>query len=94
MNWLSRERKNTSCHIMSQKDQKFNRILNLDIPKFHFQNKLEKKTSHVWAFVRQTGPWKPKPPKNLQEFLQILNPMNDAEILAPEFIDDANEMVV
>ena len=35
---------------------------------------------------RKTGPWEPDPPKNVQVFLQILNPMTDAEILAPELV--------
>ena len=34
------------------------------------------------------------PPKNVQVFLQILNPVNNAEILAPELVGDQSEMVV
>ena len=46
------------------------------------------------AFLRQTGLWEPNPPKNVQVFLQILNPVNDAEILAPELVGGQSEMVV
>ena len=45
MNWLSKERKDSSFHNMSQKDQKLKRKLTFDIPKFKFQNGLECKTS-------------------------------------------------
>ena len=94
MNWLSKERKDTSVHIMSQKDQKFNSKFTFDIPKFKFQNGLKQKTSNFWAFLRQTGLWEPNPLTNLQIFLQILNPVNDAEILAPELVGGKSEMVV
>ena len=50
MNLLSKERKDTYFHIMSQKDQKFRRKLTFDIPKFKFQNGLKQKTSNGWAF--------------------------------------------
>ena len=79
---------------MSRKDQKLKRKFTFDIPKFKFQNGLEQKTSNFWAFLRQTGPWVPNPPKNVQVFLQILNPVNDAEILAPELVGGQSEMVV
>ena len=46
------------------------------------------------AFLRQTGLWEPNPPKNLQVFVQILNPVSDAEILAPELVGGQSEMVV
>ena len=46
------------------------------------------------AFLRQTGLWKPNPPKNVQVFVQILNPVSDAEILAPELVGGRSEMVV
>ena len=40
-NWkeFSKERKDTSCHIISQKDQKLWRKFTFDISKFKFQNK-------------------------------------------------------
>ena len=79
MNWLFKERKDTSFHIMFQKKKKFKRKLTFDIPKFKFQNGLEQKTSNCWAFLSQTFPWVPNPPKNVQVFLQILNPVNYAE---------------
>ena len=60
--------------------------MTFDIPKFKFQNGLEQKNSNMWAFWRQTGLWEPNPPKNVQVFLQILNPLNDAEILASELV--------
>ena len=53
-NWLSKEMKDTSCHIISQKDQQFKRKLTFDIPKFKFQNGLKLKTPNFWAFLRQT----------------------------------------
>ena len=79
---------------MSKKDQKPKRKLTFDIPKFKFQNKLEQKTSNFWAFLRQTGLWEPNPPTNLQVFLQILNLVKIAEILAPELVGGQIEMVV
>ena len=33
------------------------------------------------------------PPQNLQVFLQILNPVNNAAILAPELVGGQSEMV-
>jgi hypothetical protein len=68
---------------MSQKDQKLKRKFICDIPEFQ---RLEQKTSNFWAYLRQTGTWEPKPPKNVQVFFQILNPMNDVEILAHELV--------
>ena len=94
MNWLYKERKDTYFHIMSRKDQQPKRKLTFDIPKFKFPNGLEQKTSNFWAFLRQTGLWEPNPPNNVQVFLQILNPVNDAEILAPELVGGQSEMVV
>ena len=79
---------------MSQKDQHFKRKFTFDIPKFKFQNGLEQKTSNFWAFLRQTGLWEPNPPKNVQVFLQILNTVKNAEILAPELVGGQSEMVV
>ena len=94
MNWMSKERRDTYVNIMSQKYQKLRRQLTLDIPKFKFQNGLEQKTSNYWAFLRQTGLWEPNPQKNVQVFLQIQNPVNNAEILAPESVGGQSEMVV
>ena len=68
MNWLSKERKDTSLHIMFQKKQKLKRKLTFDIPKFILKNGLEQKTSNFWVFLRQTFPWVPNPPKNVQVF--------------------------
>ena len=79
---------------MSQKDQQLIIKLTFDIPKFKFQNGLEQKTSNFWAFLRQTGWWEPNPQKIMQVFLQILNPVNDAEILASELVGGQSEMVV
>ena len=61
MNWLSKKRKDTSFHIMSQKDQNFERKFTFDIPKLKFQNGLKEKTFNFWAFLRQTGLWEPNP---------------------------------
>ena len=68
MNWLSKDRKDTSCHIMSEKGQKVKEKGTFYIPKFKFQNRLKHKTSNFWAFLRQTGMWEPNPPKNVQVF--------------------------
>ena len=68
--------------------------MTFDIPKFKFQNGLKQKTSIFWAFLRQTFLWVPNPPQNVQVFLQILNPVNYAEILAPEFVGARSDMVV
>ena len=80
-------------HNFSYHVQNLKRKFTFDIPKF-FQNGLEQKTSHGWAFLRQTGLWEPNPPKNLQVFLQILNPVKNAEILAPESVGGQIETVV
>ena len=75
MNCLSKERKDTYCHILSQKDQKLERKFTFHIPKFMFPNRLKQKT----------GLCEPNPQQNAQVFLQILNP---AKILAPELVGD------
>ena len=77
---------------MSRKDQKLKRKLTFDIPKFQFQNGL--KLPFFGLFLRQTGLWEPNPPKNVKVFLQILNPVKNAEILAPESVGGQSEMVV
>ena len=79
---------------MSQKDQKFKRKLTFDIPKFKFQNGLEWKTSIFFGFFETNRSVGAHPPKNVQVFLQILNPVNNAEILAPELLGGQSEMVV
>ena len=38
--------------------------------------------------------YEPNPLKSVQILLQILNPLSDTEILAPEFVGDQSEMVV
>ena len=91
MNWLFKERKGTSFHIMSKKDHKFKRKFTFGIPKFKFQNGLEQKTSYFWAFLRQTGLWEPNPKKNVQVIVQILNPVNDGEIWAPQLLSGQTE---
>ena len=45
-------------------------------------------------FLRQTGLWELNPPTNVQVFLQIRNPVNNEEILAPELVGYQGEMVV
>ena len=45
-------------------------------------------------FFRQTGLWEPNSPQKMQVILQILNPVNNAEILAPELVGDQSELVV
>ena len=48
----------------------------------------------LMVFFRQTGLWKPKPPKNMHVFFKIRNPVNNEEILAPELVGSQSEMVV
>ena len=79
---------------MSQTDQKLKRKLTFDIPKFKFQNELEWTTSFFFGFFETNRSVGAHPPKNLQVFLQILNPVTNAEILAPELLGGQSEMVV
>ena len=79
---------------MSQKDQKLKRKMTFDIPKFKFQNRLEQKTSKKNFVFRQPGLWEPNPPKSVQVFFQILNPVHSAQILGPELVGSQSEMVV
>ena len=88
------EKNDKSFHNMSRKDQKLKRKLTFDISKFKFQNGLKQKTSNFWAFLRHTCFWEPNPPKNVQVFLQFLNPVNNAEILAPELVGGQSGMVL
>ena len=81
LNWLSKERKDTFFHIMSQKDQKPRRKLTIEIPKFKFPNR---KLPFFWLFWDKQVCGSQTPPENVEIFLQILNPVNDAEVLAPE----------
>ena len=94
LNWLSKEKKDTSFHIMSQKDQKLKRKWTFDIPKLKFQNRLEQKTSKCFCFFRQLVLWKPNCHKNVQVFFQILNPVHNAQILASELVGGQSEMMV
>ena len=87
-----KEGHNFSYHV--PKRPKVEKKIDFWNSKVKFQNGLEQKTSNGWAFLRQTGLWEPNPPKNVQVFLQILNPVNDAEILAPELVGGQSEMVV
>ena len=48
--WVYKEREDTVCYIMSQKDHKFERKFTFDIPKLKFENGLEQKTTNFWAF--------------------------------------------
>ena len=66
MNWLSKERKDTTVQIMSK--TKFKRKWTFDI-QVQVSKGLDQKTSNFWAFLRQTFPWVPNPPKNVQVFL-------------------------
>ena len=79
---------------MYLKYQIFKRKFTLDILEFKFENRLQQKTSNILAFLRQTGLWEPNPSKNVQVFLHILNPVNNAEILAPQLLGGQREMVV
>ena len=49
---------------------------------------------HFFGFFETNRSVGAHPPKNLQVFLQILNPVNNAEILAPGLVDDQSEMLV
>ena len=48
----------------------------------------------IFFFFKQTGLWEPNRLKRFQVFLQVLNPVNIAEILAPELVGGQSEMVV
>ena len=49
--WLVfNEMKDTSYHILSQKDQKLKRKFVFDIPKLKFQNKLNTQNLHLFGF--------------------------------------------
>ena len=61
---------------------------------FNFKKRLEQPTSISWAFWDKQVCESLTPPKNVQVFLQILNPVNDAEILTPELVGGQSEMVV
>ena len=87
-------KKDTYCHIMSQEDQKLENKFTFDIPKFKLQKVLEQKTSNVWLFWEQQVFGGLTANKNVQVFLQILNWVNNAMILTPEFVCDKSEMVV
>ena len=69
MDWLSKEKKDTSFHIMSQKDQKLKRKLTFDITKFKFQNELEWTTSFFFGFFETNRPVGAKP---LNKFANII----------------------
>ena len=57
-------------------------ILILYILKFRLQNKQQ------LIFFAQTALWELSPPKSVQMFLQILNPLANTETLAPELVGD------
>ena len=59
-----------------------------------FKTDLNKKTKISLAFFRQMALWEPNPQKSVQILLQILNPITNTEILAPESVGDQSEMVV
>ena len=46
------------------------------------------------GFFETNGSVGAKPQKIVQILLQILNPLSDTEILAPEWVGDQSEMVV
>ena len=68
---FQKKRKDTSCHIMSQKDKHFDRKITFNIPKFEFQNGIEPKTFNFGAFVRLTGLWEPNPQKMCKYFCRF-----------------------
>ena len=49
---------------------------------------------HLLGFFETNRSVGAHPPKNVQIFLQNLNPVNNAEILAPELVGGQGEMVV
>ena len=93
VNWLFKERKDTSYHILSKKHKNLERKFIFDIPNIKFQNGLEQKTI-FFGFLRQIDLWDPDSQINYQVFFQIQNPVNSAEILARELIGVQSEMVV
>ena len=50
MNWFSKERKDTSCHVGSQKDQKLWRKFTFDISKFKSKTNFNKKLNYLGIF--------------------------------------------
>ena len=70
-----------SCHIMSQKDQKFKRKFNFDSLKLKFHNRFKPKTSYFKAFETRRSV-ETYSPQKVKVFLQIFNPVNNSAILA------------
>ena len=62
--------------------------------KVQFSKRTWTENFQFWALLRQKGLWEPYPKTNVQVFFQILNPVNDAEILAPELVGGQTEMAV
>ena len=72
-------------HLLSyvpQRPKVWEKKFTFDIPKFKFQKELKKKTSSFWAFLREKkqGCGSLTPNKCARFFLQILNPVNNADI--------------
>ena len=88
MNGLSKERKNQSCHILSQKylKKKILRKFTFAIAKFNFQNK--PKAIFLGNFLRQNALWETNPPKSVLLLLQIPNPETNTEILESNIVGD------
>ena len=83
-------------HICSYHVQKkrFKRKFTFDIPEFKFQKDSNKNPQIFGLFWDKNFRWYLTPKKMYKYFLQILNPVNYAEILAPEFVGAQSEMVV
>ena len=88
MNWWSKERKDTSCHIMSQKDN-----LLLVFQSSSFKTDSNRKLPIFELFFWQTGLWEPNPPKKSASIFAESDPVNNVESLAPELVGDQSEMV-
>ena len=52
-----------------------------------------RKLQFAGSFFSQTSLREPNPPKMWTFFLQNVNPVNNAEIKAPELVSDQNDMV-
>ena len=82
----------TSYHIL--KRPKALRKNTFDIPMFKFQNGLKQKISNFWLFWDKKVCGSLIPQKYANIFLDIVSPVNNADILAPELVGGQSDMVV
>ena len=60
----------------------------------NFKTDLNQKLFFLFGFVYTNGSEGARPSKNMQILLQILSPVSNTEIWAPELVGEQNEMVV